>query len=315
MSVAPAPHHSRLLAGAQRFLREGYSAWRDGDRLGAAVGIGVGIELLAKAALAQRSPAYIVEMHPNNFGSLVGLLEARTGQRLRTVGLINALLRLRTLGVDARLTDTQLKAIADLRDDAAHAALVEEDQTALLTDIARLTEVLLADVHEDREPFWKELLPLIDTLLAERTRTTQEQVDLRKEQARSRFLALFAQLPAGTRDALLASLAEQPVMTTGEWLAVACPVCEFQAVAEGTYDVEWQDGWEEDDDGNAYRLGDVFIDVDEFRCPVCRLHLTGWEEIGAAGIDTRIKVEDVDPESVESPWVEFEPDEDWGRGR
>lgn len=300
---------------SRSLIRDAFSAWRNGYRLMFALNAGVGVEHLAKAALARRQHIYIVEMSSNNFPSLVTLHHGSAGRYVKTVGLSRALARLQFLGVELRLRDSEIADIVDLRNEAAHLANRLSEGDPLIGNLGQLVEVLLADLGEDRSAFWGDLTGSVDKVLAERARLTDERVLGKLAEAEARHVGSFAGHPPMTRDALMRSIAERAITVNGPSTKLTCPVCELEGVARGSYDVEWTEEWDVDADGNGSRLGERWIHLDSFECPVCLLVLEGWDELDTAALPTREPAGTVRFDHDPPGNRDFNDDVDWRRGR
>ncbi|MEU1455472.1 hypothetical protein [Streptomyces avermitilis] len=236
---------------------------------------GVAIERLAKAVLVSKNPIYIVEMR-GSAEMLFHLGGHRTASKVRTIGAVEAISRVRTLGILP--VDRQLDLLIDLRNGVAHSTGGDEARSLLAT-LAKTIEALQEDLGGSLKSFWGRWSNTAQIAVDHQRDRTEREVQVRIGQARHRFEDRFAGLP---QDVL--EQAQAPLKTrrrgwfpagihkeTGEpgplmgWLA--CPACANNALVI----LESMD----DQEGVA---------TDIFQCMLCGLRLEGPEEFKAAQI-------------------------------
>jgi hypothetical protein len=277
---------------------------------------GTALEHLMKAALAERSPALLVDLRGEaNFRSLLRLLDipdGRQGGRLRTVGLRDALERVRFFVPASSASEVDLKTLIDMRDGTVHAALGDEVEERLLVAFVQFADALLADLGRDRSTFWGwEFLPVVDALLADASDKIAHGVAIKLASAHANFRRRFGHEPAGVLE-LVRQLSEPQVEEVWQLPAerpADCPACRSVGTATGYYDVEWAPDAE---DGRAADpTGVVWFLPASFACAVCGLRLRS-AELPAAGMAARWELEGLDPAEYEGPDDSGESDDVYG---
>lgn len=258
-----------------------------------ALDAGTAIEHLAKACLATRSPALLVDLRgEGNFTSLLRLLGISEGtpRQLRTVGLRGAHDRTKRF-ITSTASDGDLGILFDMRDGTVHAAQDDEVEERLVVAFVQYADAVLADLGRDRAVFWDGQLEVIDALLADASDKVAHRVGVNLAAARANFERQYGEVPEVLLD-LVRRLAN-PQVFDDDQAPVECPACESLGVADGEHDVEW--GFE--DEGSP--IGTVWFTADGFTCHVCGLQLDSAAEFTAANMESRWEIEDADPAKYE----------------
>lgn len=266
---------------------------------------GTALEHLMKAALANRSPALLIDLRGEaNFRSLLRLLdvpEAPQAGQLRTVGLRDALERVRYFVPASSASENDLKSLIGMRDGTVHAAMDDEVEERLLVAFVQYADALLVDLGRDRDEFWGPTFrPVVDALLTDASDKIAHDVAIKLASARANFRRRYGKEPAEVLD-LVRRLAE-PQDDDG-WQIPAqrsadCPACESIGTATGYYDVERAPN--ADDGQDADSNGVVRFLPAAFDCHVCGLRLRS-AELAAAGMAQPREIEGVDPVLYEPP--------------
>ncbi len=326
------PHHVRvplrLYTAAQQAARTAiqfHASETEAEQLQAALAIGSAAEYLARAALANHDPL-LLAAH-TSAKSLIMLSRANsTGpispSDLRTIAISEVWTRLGQ--INTRLTPEVLAAtkhVMNVRNAAAHMALVE---TADLEKAARALVSIIDALHpvgnRDEGDFWPDslrdsvqLLRLNIATVAQRR--AQAKIDLAREHYRS---LLQGVMPA-ERERTQVFLEDRGVhFVARERLrkeSAVCPACGRRGTV--TYLVEEGEPEHSFDETR----GGMFVDYGwsrvlsfsaaVFQCPVCDLQLSPDE---FSGVDLDVDLED-ETEDIEDPYADWEPDEDYLRGR
>jgi hypothetical protein len=252
-----------------------------------ALDAGTALEHLAKACLANRSPALLSELRNEaSFLDLLRLLGINVavpeGRPLRTVGLRAALDRVKAF-VTSRAAEGDLRTLVDMRDGTVHAAMADEVEERLVVAFAQHADALLADLGHDRAAFWGGQLGVVDALLADASDKIAHDVAVKIAAARAYFERRFANLPEESV-AYVIAMEEAPDDLEGDELSADCPACESRGLAKGRREVDWTpDEWE---GGKAtHHSGMVFFWPSRFECDICHLRLESAAEIEAAGME------------------------------
>jgi hypothetical protein len=264
-----------FLTGARRFLGLAMAARAREDHELFAMNAGITIERIAKAALMRRNPALLVEMKGSSemLLYLTGMKEAR---KIRTIGMTEAISRLRQGGVLPH-EDPKLDLLVELRNGVAHSAGVEMTDD-LLPTFARVVDILLEDVGEDRDSFWGNWSTAANLAASESRDEISQDVLIRIQNARYLFEDKIPGLPRGAfakyepLDPRYPEHVQVVLSPNGMTYTTTarCPACEGQA--EEKKIVMLQD-----------ISGESAAVTTRLACKYCRLALHGSEEMEVAG--------------------------------
>lgn len=287
---------------AREFALSALEAHHAGNRRRVPLDAGTALEHLAKACLAQRSPALLAELKGNSsINSLIGLLRiegASVPVSIRTVSLSEALNRA-GLFVRARASKEDLQILVELRNGVVHAAEDAEVEERILAAFVQQADALLKGFGRAREDFWGGQLDVVDTLLVDLGDKLVKRVEVRLASA----LAMLERRKSADGETVLSMLRalSQSAPLAANQRFCLCPVCDSFAIATGEHSVEWVP---DDSDKEAGQVAnadrEVWFTAQAFRCPVCGLRLDSEAEIDAAGIRTAWQIEDAD-------WRDYEP--------
>jgi hypothetical protein len=283
-----------LYDSAREFAGTALAAHHDQKYRRVAVDAGTALEHLAKACLAQRSPALLTELKSEaNFPSLLRLLGMVAGEpprQLRTVGLRDALARVRML-VTSQAAEPDLRMLVDMRDGTVHAAQDEQVEERLLAAFVQHADALIADLGRDRAEFWGGQLAVVDALLVDATDRVAHRVGVKLAEARANFQRRFGTVEPRDLEMALDMLVPDTSgsLDAGAEARADCPACGWSCYVYGTHFVQWDD----DQDGN--RVGTVWFLADGLVCRFCGLHLDTAGEIKSAAMKSQWQIEDADP--------------------
>jgi hypothetical protein len=296
-----------LYDSAIGFARTALDAYHSDDPRRLAIDAGTALEHLAKASLASRSPALLVELRSEgNWHSLLQLLGFPQGSSkpLRTVGLREVLKRVKTF-VPFKVSADVLDTLIDLRDGAVHIAANTAIEESLLVAFVQFTQSLLEDLNRDRSSFWGDKLAVVDAILAEISDKVAHRVSVKIEAAKERFEREYGKLP----DQLKADIifAREAHFAQHDEEAMRCPACSATGLASGEHTVEWKDK----EDIIPYRRsnydGIVWFTAYRYACPVCGLRLTSIDEIDKVQDPVwELEAEETDPYMYDQPHLERE---------
>jgi DNA-binding Lrp family transcriptional regulator len=278
--------------GAREFAQTALEAHHARKYRRVAIDAGTALEYLAKACLAARSPALLMELKSEaNFPHLLELLGISEGlgisggkarRRLRTVSLRGALERAKTL-VTSRASDEDLRALIDMRDGSIHAAQSDEVEERLLVAFVQQADAFLADLGFPRPLFWDAQLAVVDALLADASDKVAHRVEVKLAEARANFQRQYGTAHAEVLD-LVRRLATPQRFDEFEFPGpVDCPACASLGVASGFFDIEWDE--ERDEDRVPMHGGTLLFFADGLRCRVCGLELGSAAELAATGME------------------------------
>ncbi|MEU0525989.1 hypothetical protein [Streptomyces niveus] len=254
---------------------------------------GVAVERLAKAVLVSKNPLYIAEMR-GSAEMLFHLGGHRTAGKVRTIGAMEAIARLRTL--DVLPSDRQLDLLIDLRNGVAHTAS-ENQGKSLLSTFAETVQTLHGDLGGPLASFWGRWTTVVRLAVDQERSQVYRDVQVRVRQARHNFEDRFAGLPQNAMELVLRNPVPMQNESIGpmtladgrdvvlKLLGADCPACSGRASV--FFDKVSPLG------GGALR----FVPT-SMKCVMCALELNSTEEIEASGARTHYQTAPLLPEAV-----------------
>lgn len=305
--MAPPLTADGFYESAREFAHLALAAHHENKHRQVAVNAATALEHLAKACLANRSPALLVELRNGDFGSLVRLLDlptTKSTKQLRTASLREALERVKTW-VTSSADDEDLKTLVGLRDGTVHAALDDEVEEQLLAAFATHADALLADLNRGRDTFWADQLAVVDALLAEATDKVSRRVAVKLAAAKASFDAKYAHLPLDVVEMLRNVATGIP---DDDQQTIVCPVCETSATADGAFEIATGEASWEDDVPSV----DAWVEftATSLVCRMCGLRLDSMREFIAANVTVTWEVPGADPRDYD-PFDDFDPDTEY----
>jgi len=281
---------------ARDFARTALEAHHAENYRRVALDAGTALEHLAKACLVNRSPALLVAdlknlSAVNTLAWLLRVNGAKPVLRVRTVGLWDALVRVRLL-VPSMVTDDDLKTLVDMRDGVVHAAQEAEMETQVLTAFIQQAETLLADLGRERAEFWAGQLGVVNALLTKATDEIAYEVAVKLAAAKASYSRDGTVDPREARKVRLARRLSKSALHPYIEGPMRCPVCPSNGVAIGEYDVDFEaDDWDKDTGDVANVAATVWFVVDRFYCSNCGLRLDNPAELAEAKVTLRWEIE------------------------
>lgn len=291
-----------------------YVADEDHDLIEAAQSAGAATEYLIRAVLCLHDPVLLAAR--NHAPSVVALSRANPVSpldtlQLRTISYGEALDLLRVIHPSLGL-DSDVRAVMDLRNAAAHMAMTN---SATLKEAAVRLVQIVSKIHgllnRAEADYWGvSLAPVIQAMQDEHVTALARTVEAKFARARQLLAELTRDLSPGDAEAVLVAREARSVRWAGdEEEEHECPVCN----RSGWFVVATEKG----EPYEYYYSDDISWHVEVFRwptmfqCPVCDLVLED-DELAAAGLPTELDSRD---EETEDPYADWEPDEDYLRGR
>ncbi|MFE5742031.1 hypothetical protein [Streptomyces celluloflavus] len=305
----------RLQVSSQRWMAAALAAFSHGaESYDFAVHhAGIAAEHLLKAFLTSLHPALVVE--GKDFDSLLhttgqGAHASAPITKIKTIGLVEAHSRTyRILRNKIPISQQDLLPLANARNGVAHSGLHEvTDVRTVFTTCLRLLDPLLVELNISPAAYWGPYQDLHDELIRERIRETSLQLQQKLAQARTTFEHRFGHLGLQERLTVLAAATRRPARASG-CVENPCPACHSMAWLRGTTMF------------NAEKKLARFTPV-TFWCLACDLQVQGEElqELGDLGKETTLGKNlrfflGFEPETQELHEEDWEPDEDFLRGR
>lgn len=298
-----------LAAGATSRMREALAAWVDEDFDRAASSAPMALELAAKVALWSKNPTLLAPLDVKNEAVLVTLATDPNldSPSLRTIGLRVALSRLTKVLGDLPVTGKRQDRLISCRDGSLHVGTLPRsgDQSAevvarqVLADSLTLCNFLLPHADVDPADFYGDRLDLVNGLLEAHRGEVEHRVARRLVQAKDRlerwrthvndaevWERAAADLEAGAAEAFPA----EDYGSEAGGIEQVCPVCDWKGRLLGRVDVDGDvdvQGGAEGLEVYSYWILTFYPRV--FRCNVCKLTLTGPEELEIAGLPTQAR--------------------------
>ena len=290
--------------GARDFALSALEAHHAANHRRVPLDAGTALEHLAKACLAQRSPALLADLKGGSpIGSLIGLLRmegASVPPKIRTVGLSEALARA-GLFIRPKADTDDLQILTNMRNGIVHAAEDAEVEERILAAFAQQADAFLTDLGRDRDDFWRGQLPVVDALLKEASDKLAHRIEV-KLAAAAAMLERRKATEGEEVISLLRAVNKSASLTATQRLH-KCPVCDSFGTATGEHTVDWDVADWDKETGNVTSVAPtVWFSAQAFHCPVCGLHLDSQAEIDKCS-DPVWEIEDAD-------WRDYEPADD-----
>jgi hypothetical protein len=280
-----------LYRSACGFARTALQHHAAGAHLRVVIDAVTALEHLAKACLAGRSPALLVEFRGSdggNFASLLRLLRlpaAGPVRPLRTVGVQGALERVKVI-VPPKASWTDLQELMEIRNGTVHAAEDADVEERLVAAFVQHADTLLTDLGRSRAEFWDRQTEMADALLAAVGDKAASRVELRIARARANFDANYGHLAPEAVEVVRRLAAPQAI--ANEQVPCLCPACGSLGAARGVPEFTWR--FEDPVEGEHFYKGEVteWFAPAAFTCQVCGVHLDSPAELSAAGMSLRM---------------------------
>lgn len=293
--IPPEVSPDALFSKSRQFIATALAARGASDPSAFPLSAAIALELLAKAALAERHPSLIVD--PKNENSLLAAAGFPVETRVATIGADAAYARMKHLV--PRFGDRVYKAckkLADARNAHLHSGalpFIGTDYQRWEPDFWYAVELILEAMGRSFEDLLgTEGAALSRSVLAEARIARKAAVSAKIAVHKAQFMALYPKVKA-RKDAIVASTSIDPmevgravlsILYNSYWLS-DCPACSASGVSGGDHSdtllAEDQDGmdlgWE--------RVVEEY-QAAEFLCPSCDLHLRTDDEMYSAGIET-----------------------------
>lgn len=264
-------------------------------RIRAALAAGVAVELALKAAVASTLPSLLAlngDAHSQLYLMGRGGLPGKAQSDVRTVGGMAVWRLYATLRPQAGISEEDVRAALDVRNGAAHLALVDRDELNRgLRAMALCLDRLLPELGMTPHDFWGSEFEGHAAALVKEVIDARE---VRVAQARSSALAKLGRLralgPTAFEAVVMAAIPieqdpDDPDDVTG--LQIECPVCGYAGWISG---LVWRSDLHVNDDPEGGAWVDRHFLPLEFRCSVCGFAVQS-EDFPIAGLPTHVRLE------------------------
>ncbi len=334
------PHHVRvslrLYKAAQRAARSAiqYHASEDEEeQLQAAMAIGSTAEYLARAVLAFHDPLLLAkggDPESQIMLSRANPVDALDPLRLKTIEISAVWAMLQRIDQTQALAPLVNKGqpmsptavVMGVRNAAAHMALVDgEHLESAARALVAIVEALHPVGNQVEADFWPaDLTASVQLLKMQNTSAAARRAQTKVDVARAYLHGLLDGMAPSEMKRTLGFLESRdvffPTLERIRPVSAACPACARVGVI--TYLVEEGEpehgGFDETPGGSYVDHGwsrSLTFSAAAFQCPVCNLQLRP-DEFGGTNLPTALNEE---WEATEDPYADWEPDEDYLRGR
>lgn len=287
----------KLLHSAEDFNQEGMDHYVDNDIKHALANLSISFELLGKSFLAGVDPALIID---KDFDSLLHVCGAGKHARkspvnIKTIGAHEVIKRCSQILPKIKDYEVGLGLLADARNGVLHFGECEAEMAKqVFVPYLKCTKVLLEAIGVDFEKYFGEFHKFVTTMLLESAKEIDVEVERLITKAKSNFQKKFKEIPGPTRKNIIQTVIDNYVLDKYNEVLTECPVCKNDGVVSGSHEVvSWEAEFDRDGSPEgAYPIVELY--ADSFKCNICGLALDTSAELEAAGIETVIKLNDVD---------------------
>lgn len=317
----------KLVAGATNRMREALSAWLKEDFDRAAASAPLALELLGKATLWHANPALLVPLEPSQEAALVALATdpSLDSPSLRTIGLKVALSRLTRVLGDLPVSGKRQQRLVDCRNGSLHVGTlpgsgehnVEVVARQVLSDAFTLCGFMLGRLQIALADFYGDHLELVRGLLEKERSGLEHRIARRLAQARHTMErwrehvdddAVWERSVGELEGAAASTYPPEDFGYEMGAIDHMCPACGSDGRLLGRVDVEGDAEVQYGADGpEYYGYWRLTIYPRVFACNVCKLMLTGPQELSAAGVsahEREVREDDLGDDFSASEWAE-----------
>jgi hypothetical protein len=277
-----------LLTGARKFSALAMTACAGEDHELFALHAGVAVEHLAKAVLANKNPALLLDLRGGRRSTdmlyhLTGV-KSVSAEKEWTIGAAEAISRLRDLEVLSG--DRMLDRLVELRNGTAHSGGkgAAED---LLPVFARTVDVLLCDAGIAHDEFWGPWLTAATMAISDAHSKVARDVNLRIQNIRQLYIESLPFKPNGGAEDPRTRIPDRKTVYQVHYFEdcvlivrmVDCPGCARLAFSVVTATV------------NDITENHASFTHERLFCGHCQLSLEGQEKLEAAGLELAIDVD------------------------
>ncbi|WP_157108704.1 hypothetical protein [Aldersonia kunmingensis] len=281
-----------LINSASSWIGEAMNAWSDDDYGKVAVLAPLAVEHLGKAVLWSANPVLVVPLSQEAEANLVKLAIAPSldDSKLRTVGLKLLLSRVEALIGPLPLDKSRRNRMVEVRNGAMHVASSEASRH-VLTDALILCNHFIEQLDLKSEEFYRSHRESVTGLVAQGRSETEHRVAQKRAAARRILTQLEERLGEAlfleTTDRWQEEVAYALEDEDGRALYWACPECSSQGLIRGHLDVFRTVDPDVSLDLDSPGEWEILLSPTSFSCNVCRLALTGADELAAGGLPSR----------------------------
>lgn len=294
----------KIFENAKDFNEKGMKYYVENDMKHSLLNIAVAAELLGKAFLSGINPCLIVD---KDFDSMLhvcgeGKHARKSPGNIRTVGAKEVFNRCIQILPKLKDYEAEMILLADFRSGVLHLAEHEKEFVKkVFSPYLKFVKILCEAMNISMSDYFGEFHKLVDVSIKESTKQINIDVERSITKAKIDFQERFEGLEEVIKKNIVKSITDGYVLDKYDEALFECPVCKNDGVVAGTFHIETWDV-DFDRDGNpegAYPVGKLY--ATSFNCNVCGLKLNTSEELEAAGIDTVVGVENIDPTDFYEP--------------
>lgn len=293
----------KILNNAKDFNKKALSYYVEKENKYAIINMSFSAELLGKAFLAKIHPSLIVN---NDFDSFLHVCGAgkhsrKSPSNIRTIGAKEVYKRCFQILPKLRDYEDSLNLLADVRNGLVHLGDYEIDIiNKVFLPYLKYMKGLLEAIEISFDDFFGEYTTLSNISIQKSVKEVDIRVQSLLAKSRSDYKKMFKNIEKKVKQSVIDTIVKSYVLEKYDEELIECPTCDnFSAIISGSHEVV---DWDVDVDSDGTPIGawpNVVLYGDSLRCEVCGLKLNSSEEIEAAGTETSITLEDVDPSDFE----------------
>lgn len=300
-----------LIASSSKWAGDAMKAWAEDDYAKVAVLAPLAVEHLGKAVLWKINPVLVVPLSQEAEYSLLSLATKPdlADPRLRTIGLAVLLRRLEQVMGVIPLDKKKRDRMVEIRNGAVHVGSPTYSRYVLLDSLA-LIKSLLERLDEDPKTFYGDHYWSARELLEQQRTEVGHKVAAKLARARLHLNDLEERLGETAFREITDRLEEQAELLDPEDFGMSlraidrtCPECGSRGRLFGRISADGEPDWDVEPLGGGqyatYVAGfdwKITLYPQVFACNVCRLTLSGTEELAEARLSTA--AEEVQPEDL-----------------
>jgi len=289
----------KIYCNAKDFNEKALNYYIEKDYNHAIVNLAISAELLGKAFLSKIHPSLIVN---DDFDSLLHVCGAGKHSRknpsnIRTIGAKKVYKRCLQILPELRNYEENLYLLADVRNGLVHLTGFEKEAiNKVFLPYCKYIKKILESIDTPLDDFFGEFTKLVNTSIKKSAKEIDIKVQCLLAKSKNDFKNKFKNTEKKVRKIIINTIVKSYVLEQYDEELIDCPSCNnLSATISGSHEVV---DWEADFDRDGEPIGAYPVVVlygDSLRCDVCGLRLNSSEEINAAGIESSVKLEDIDP--------------------
>ncbi|MFC1590277.1 hypothetical protein ACFL42_02145 [Candidatus Omnitrophota bacterium] len=288
----------KIYKRAKDFTCKALKDYVEGEKEHFLVNLAISAELLGKAFLAGIHPSLIVD---KDFDSLLHVCGAgqhsnKSPANIRTIGAREVFNRCSQILPKLKEHEHALNTLANIRSGLIHLGEHDDELSKnLFTPYLKYVKIVLEALKISFSDHFEEYSDVADTNIKDSKKESEVLAQSALAKARSNYRERFEDVEGVTKKNIIETIKKSYVVEKYDQELVNCPACSNTAVMSGSHAV---DGWEADFDRDGIPEGAypvVKLYGDSLKCNICGLEIESATGLEAAGIETPLLLENVDP--------------------